>query len=384
MSYIKYWTPGEWNPQEGQVYAKYFKSRTDKIKPFFKNIDNKEKSALANKLNKALEGVVDVDKLIGRIEEIDTTDLDKAISNLYDSYAGTDKSMDKYKQSAQNLLALRQLNEGASFSLGKDQIDILANEEHISELFQDDIKAGIGKIGEATSSIVGINIVNALIEELAQNNQEAKNIKIKYINTGDQRVQGTWGKANKLGVQRHTDNNLQVKFDLNGATIELDFNISDKGSKKLIDPHNSKEENFVYLRSSTIGNFIGVLNPEYVYNSISYHRVQGEEYELIQSLGALEALKEVLGHYLLYDYIKAERKDLNGNKINDAIDFTIRGSKIVPEYSTLSKLKSLSDQGKLKAQIGGFKNLRYNKSITSTELAEKYIDSMRVSLTTKI
>jgi hypothetical protein len=56
-----------------------------------------------------------------------------------------------------------------------------------------------------------------------------------------------------------------------------------------------------------------------------------------------------LGHYLLYDYIRAERKDLNGNKINDATDFTIRGSKIVPEYSTLSKLKSLSDQGKLKA-----------------------------------
>jgi hybrid cluster-associated redox disulfide protein len=30
--------------------------------------------------------------------------------------------------------------------------------------------------------------INALIEELAQNNQEAKNIEIKYVNTGGQRV----------------------------------------------------------------------------------------------------------------------------------------------------------------------------------------------------
>lgn len=381
MSYIRYWIPEEWNLSESKIYSSYYLQKTEAIKKIIDKKNKMSQSSLAQKLNQSLNNLLTEEELLEAIQKKNFK-FDSEIVDLYQSYQHAIKGLSgasgKYFQKMENFLNIKALPNGATFSMdNKDLTSAILNQDFLKV----DIKKSVGMIGEATSSIVAQNITNSLVELLVSKGGTVDNINVTYTNTGGDRVKSTFGNIG-MGVQRQTDNVLDIAFSLNGVDIKLKFNISDKASIKLADPKNNQKLNQFFLRSSTINSFLKILDKNYIYNTLSYHRFQDGDRRMIQASQSILDLQRTLGHYLLYDAMKSTRILLDGNRIDDNIDFTIRGGKIVPEKSIYENI--LSKNNDLKASISGISGLLDGKKINSIELAEEHIRKMKVSLQAKI
>jgi hypothetical protein len=71
------------------------------------------------------------------------------------------------------------------------------------------------------------------------------------------------------------------------------------------------------------------------------------------------------------------RTKLNGKQIDDAVDFTIYGGRVVAENTIYEDFKNQIKNENLKANISGLSKL---KTMRTTKMAEEHIAKMKVTL----
>ena len=382
MAKIRYYIPDEWQQSEEEVYINYYQEKSQEILNILKEQKNYQSNVTASKINSALgELEFDFDNFINNIN-FATMSLDDNIQNLYQSYyEAVNKvrgGITNFNVAAKDLMAISNLPEGSKFQIKNP--DSILQGKRIGKLTLDNIKQDIGQIGESTSAIVAKIIANTLLNGFMEQGSAISNIDIKYTNTGGERTESTFGNI-PMGVQRQTDNVLEINFTKDGVDMKLKFNISDKGSINLRKQGASRQAKTIYLRSSTINNFLDQLNADYVYNTLSYHRENKTGASYIQASSAIQELKKTLGHYLLYDAMREVRTKLNGEQIDDAVDFTIYGGRVVAENTIYEDFKNQMKNGDLKANISGLSKLKTMKTV---RMAEDHISKMKVTLQAKI
>ena len=312
------------------------------------------------------------------VSQLQNFNTDEVISNLYSSIINIADDLgdngDKYTESLGNLLQIKNgLMSGQSFTImGKDIPEFskiikegMYQKGRISNL--------IGNLGQHTSALAGAAIANSLVEELAkQLNLDSSLLKISaiYEDTGDVR---------KGKYRYQTDNKLSIKILIDqGAELNFSFNISDKANKELAKLKNKKTTGLLKFRDSTVAATTKDLNPKEKYNTISYHWIIDNDNRMSGMwFPAGEALRSYVGYKMLIDMFIKSSQNL------DEIDFTVYGSKIIPENNVATKLLSQKESGRFRyaADISYYQLLKDSNSAVKSELeAIQVIDRMRTTI----
>ena len=238
----------------------------------------------------------------------------------------------------------------------------------------------IGRLGQHTSSLAGAAITNNLISQLTDSlNIDSSSMRViaSYEDVGDIRE----------GQYRYqTDNKLAIKVLIdgkNGGEINFSFNISDKANKELAHLTSKKTTGNLKFRDSTVAATTKDLdNIKAKYNTLSYHWIIDNGSRMSGMwFPAGEALRSYIGYKLLIDML------LGSEQHNDEINFTVYGSKIIPEHNVATKLLSMKKSGRYRyqAEISYWDLLEDGKSAVKNETeAMNVIDKMRTSIRASI
>lgn len=349
MAYIQYLDntiKGVFNKSASEnEYLKYFLQKRKNIMESddFKKLQEKRKNAseIAYKVNE-VDYVINEDEVAkaatSLLQDLDSS---KTISELYSTIRDCRKELENVDKKCdpiiKDLLAIRRkaLPKGTTIAIkNQDGKRISQTALFVNAFKYNDLSNILGRLGEATSSLAGAAISNALLKDVEKNFKEIKNVKISYSNLGDAI------KENRYRSQ--TDNLLTITFDgvNNTGNIEnmkFNLNISDKANATLnnLNSKRRRATNPLKFRSSTINSLSKDLEKSILYNTFSFHYGKSGRYSFISDNKEIRnSLADYYGVQLLKDMF------LKSKEYNDEIDFTVYGDRIIPENKVLNKLLS--------------------------------------------
>ena len=392
MAYIQYLDntiKGVFNKSASEnEYLKYFLQKRKNIMESddFRKLQEKRKNA--SKIAYTVNGVdyVISEEEVAKAATSLLQDLDssKTISKLYSTIQDCGKKLENIDEKCdpiiKDLLAIRKkaLPKGTTIAIkNQDGKRISQTALFVKAFKYNDLPNMLGRLGEATSSLAGAAISNALLKEVEKSFKEIKNVKISYSNLGD-------AVKEKTRYRSQTDNLLTITFDGvndtgNIENMKFNLNISDKANKKLNTLNNKRRRatNSLKFRSSTVNHLSKDLEKSILYNTFSFHYGKNGRYSFISDNKEIRnSLADYYGVQLLKDMF------LKSKEYNDEIDFTVYGDRIIPEDKVLNKLLSSTSTGNpnYRADIDYFDKLvKDEKSLVKTvEEAEDVIAGIPV------
>ena len=305
---------------------------------------------------------------------------DVDISSLYGAIIQDGEDLgtrgDKYTEALGNLMQIKSgLMSGQKFTVKGGDVPSFEKAVQSGMLEKGKISNLIGRLGQHTSSLAGAAITNSLVSELAKSlniSSSSMQVTATYEDTGDIRE----------GQYRYqTDNKLSIKVSIggeNGGELDFSFNISDKANKELAKLSTKKTTGGLKFRDSTVAATTKDLDPRAKYNTISYHWITDEDKRFSGMwFPAGESLRSYVGYKMLIDML------IGSSEHNDEIDFTVYGSKIIPEHNVATKLLSQKQSGRYRyqAEIAYYKLLNGSESAVKSEMEViSVIDKMRTSI----
>ena len=241
----------------------------------------------------------------------------------------------------------------------------------------------IGRAGEILAQFQMNQVAESLINELVLKGQgQIGDFHVLMEDTGRVRAHSASGLGTK-NVNIQTDSRLTVSNE----QVKYVINFSEKSSGRFAT--NVKSKLSAKLRESSVGSFVNTFGMKYeIINALSLHRQESSKHYVLLSEARNQA-RLAMGAYLFASLVEEEKISEKGDLLNDAINFTIVGARLIPEENILKRLYDKFNNDNLKASVEG---VSYNTILKqrdaslwrTTDDAEPYFMGRAIKLTMSI
>lgn len=350
----------------------YYKLNDDYSSSLSAKLNEKKQQIQEQYLNQ--QKIIQAANLINAITDTDIDSIESNIAaqvnisdlggSLNEELAGYEKQLygaikeqnsEKFSEVLKDLIKLKSgLLQNETWSLTEDDAFNLSNLTLEKLQLEGNIANQIGRAGDILAQFQMMNIAEQLITKLQLNSHFTAGIfDITMKDTGNIKARSTSGLGQKT-VNIQTDSQLIVSN--NGINYIINF--SNKSSGKFA--KNIKSKINAKLRQSSVGAFINNFGMKYeILNALSLHREQGSKNPILLSK-AREQAQLTMGAFLFAALVEEEKVNQTGELLNDVINFTIVGARLVPEENILNKLFNRFNNNRLKASVEG---ISYNTII---------------------